>query len=62
MGPWKKFESTVVRLERSYENTGSVVWLGPGPSPDTHVTVSSEDILKDMLEVKKISPFITTVN
>ena len=27
--------------------------LGPGPSPDTHVTVSSEDILKDMLEVKK---------
>jgi hypothetical protein len=27
MGPWKKFESTVVRLERSYENTGSVVCL-----------------------------------
>ena len=27
--------------------------LGQGPSPDTHVTVSSEDILKDMLEVKK---------
>jgi hypothetical protein len=25
MGPWKKFESTVVRLKRSYENTGSVV-------------------------------------
>jgi hypothetical protein len=25
MGPWKKFESTVVRLERSYEDTGSVV-------------------------------------
>ena len=117
MGPWKKFESTVVRLKRSYENTGSVVclttkgrqlernfeelkpalhvpilgtiyflclfllllnqlspqfldwvlhWfdqhlcvrlsppgLGPGPSPDTRVTVSSEDILKDMFEVKK---------
>ena len=27
MGPWKKFESTVVRLKRSYENTGSVVGL-----------------------------------
>ena len=27
MGPWKKFESTVVRLKRSYENTGSVVCL-----------------------------------
>jgi hypothetical protein len=25
MGPWKKFESTVVRLKRSYEDTGSVV-------------------------------------
>ena len=25
MGPWKKFKSTVVRLKRSYENTGSVV-------------------------------------
>ena len=27
MGPWKKFESTVVRLKRSYENTWSVVCL-----------------------------------
>jgi hypothetical protein len=27
MGPWKKLESTVVRLKRSYENTGSVVCL-----------------------------------
>ena len=27
MGPWKKFESTVVRLKRSYENTGSAVCL-----------------------------------
>ena len=27
MGLWKKFESTVVRLKRSYENTGSVVCL-----------------------------------
>jgi hypothetical protein len=27
MGPWKKFESTVVRLKRSYENTGSVFCL-----------------------------------
>jgi hypothetical protein len=27
MGPWKKFESTVVRLERSYENTRSVLCL-----------------------------------
>jgi predicted transcriptional regulator len=27
MGQWKKFESTVVRLKRSYENTGSVVCL-----------------------------------
>ena len=27
MGPCKKFESTVVRLKRSYENTGSVVCL-----------------------------------
>ena len=27
MGPWEKFESTVVRLKRSYENTGSVVCL-----------------------------------
>jgi hypothetical protein len=25
MGPWNKFESTLVRLKRSYENTGSVV-------------------------------------
>jgi hypothetical protein len=27
MGPYKKFESTVVRLKRSYEDTGSVVCL-----------------------------------
>jgi predicted transcriptional regulator len=27
MGPWKKFESIVVRLKRRYENTGSVVCL-----------------------------------
>ena len=27
IGPWKKFESTVVRLKRSYEHTGSVVCL-----------------------------------
>ena len=27
IGPWKKFESTVVRLKRSYEDTGSVVCL-----------------------------------
>jgi hypothetical protein len=27
MGPWKKFESTIVRLKRSYEDTGSVVYL-----------------------------------
>ena len=27
MGPWKKFESTVVRLKRGYEDTGSVVCL-----------------------------------
>ena len=27
MGPWKKFESTIVRLERRYKNTGSVVCL-----------------------------------
>ena len=27
MGPWKKLESTVVRLKRSYENTRSVVCL-----------------------------------
>ena len=27
MGPWKKFESTVIRLKRSYEDTGSVVCL-----------------------------------
>ena len=27
MGPYKKFESTVVRLKRSYEITGSVVCL-----------------------------------
>ena len=27
MGPWKTFESTVVRLMRSYEDTGSVVCL-----------------------------------
>jgi hypothetical protein len=27
MGPWKKFESTVVRLKRSYEDNGSVVCL-----------------------------------
>jgi hypothetical protein len=25
--PWKKFETTVVRLKRSYENTGNVVCL-----------------------------------
>ena len=27
MGPWKTFESTVVRLMRSYQDTGSVVCL-----------------------------------
>ena len=27
MRPWKKFESTVIRLKMSYENTGSVVCL-----------------------------------
>jgi hypothetical protein len=27
MGLWKKFESTIVRLKRSYEDTGSVVCL-----------------------------------
>ena len=27
MGPWTKFESTVVQLKKSYENTGSVVCL-----------------------------------
>jgi hypothetical protein len=27
MGPWKQFESTVVRLKGSYEDTGSVVCL-----------------------------------
>jgi uncharacterized protein YktA (UPF0223 family) len=27
MGTWKKFESTVVRLKRSYEDTRSVVCL-----------------------------------
>ena len=27
MGPWKKFESTIVRLKRSYQDTGSVVCL-----------------------------------
>ena len=27
MGPWKKIESTVVRLKRSYEDTGSVFCL-----------------------------------
>ena len=27
MGPYKKFESTIVRLKRGYENTGSVVCL-----------------------------------
>ena len=27
LGPWTKFESTVVRLKRSYEDTGSVVCL-----------------------------------
>ena len=27
MGPWTKFESTVIRLKRSYKNTGSVVCL-----------------------------------
>ena len=30
MGPWKTFESTVVRLKRSYEDTGSVVCLTKG--------------------------------
>jgi hypothetical protein len=27
MIPWEKFESIVVRLKRSYENTGSVVCI-----------------------------------
>jgi hypothetical protein len=27
MGPWKKYESTVVQLERGYENTGNLVCL-----------------------------------
>jgi hypothetical protein len=50
MGPWKKFESTVVRLKRSYENTGSVVCL---TTKGRQLEQNFEDILKDMLEVKK---------
>jgi hypothetical protein len=50
MGPWKKFESTVVWLERSYENTGSVVCL---TTKGRQLEQNFEDILKDMLEVKK---------
>ena len=50
MGPWKKFESTVVWLERSYENTGSVVCL---TTKGRQLEQNFEDILRDMLEVKK---------
>ena len=50
MGLWKKFESTIVRLTRSYENTGGVVCLtmkGTGESsgnfeelkPASHVMI-----------------------
>jgi len=53
MGPWKKFESTVVRLKRSYENTGSECSLFNDERETTRAKFSSEDILKDMLEVKK---------
>jgi hypothetical protein len=51
MGPWKKFESTVVRLKRSYENIGSVVCL---TTKGRQLEQNFEDILKDMLEVKKV--------
>ena len=50
MGPWKKFESTIVWLKRSYENIGSVVCL---TTKGRQLEQNFEDILKDMLEVKK---------
>jgi hypothetical protein len=61
MGPWKKFESTVVRLKRNYEDTGSVVCLTTKGrqlernfeelKPASHVVVSQDS--KNLTERKK---------
>ena len=45
MGPWKKFESTVVRLKRSYGYTGSVVCL----------TTKGRELEQNFEELKPVS-------
>jgi hypothetical protein len=72
MGPWKKFESTVVRLKRSYENTGSVVCL---TTKGRQLEQNFEELksaiipilgtilnLFDVFVAVFFFPFITTVN
>ena len=53
MGPWTKFESTVVRLKRSYEDTGSVVCL----------TTKGRQLERNFEEVKPAShvPILGTI-
>ena len=53
MGPWKKFESTVVRLKRSYEDTGSVACL----------TKKGRQLERNFEELKPAShvPFLGTI-
>ena len=53
MEPWKKFESTVVRLKRSYEDTGSVACL----------TTKGRQLERNFEELKPAShvPFLGTI-
>ena len=75
MGPYKKFESTIVRLERSYEITGSVVCLTTKGrqfeqnfeelKPASHVTILGTilnlfDVFVAILTVKKHRYIFTT--
>jgi hypothetical protein len=52
MGPWTKFESTVVRLKRSYENTGSVVCL----------TTKGRQLERNFEELKPASHGLVIIN
>ena len=70
MGPWKKFESTVVRLKRSYEDTGSVVCLTTKGrqlernfeelKPASHVTTHKKPVAEGDIEKLYSSGFFNT--
>ena len=53
MGPWNKFESTVVRLKRNYEDTGSEVCL----------TTKGRQLERNFEELKPVShvPILGTI-